>query len=604
MLDVRIYRTGLAVAALALVVLAFSLTNQQGPRSASLAPQVFNGSNVASTMASLAAQDPVRPPGSYGDNALATQVATSFRANGFGVSEGTFSGRTVDGTRTLENVVASRPGMTTGSIVIVAHRDARGSPALAGLSGTATLMELARDLAGETLNHTIVLASTSGSAGTAGAIQLASTVAGPIDAVIVLGDLASAHPHQPIVIPWSTRPLVAPPVLRNTLAAEIAAQTTLNVGWTNIGGQFAHLAFPFTVSEQAPFGARGVPAVELSMSGESGASGDGSNPRIAGTPQLTGLGRAVLATISALDSGPAVDAPSAYLLLDGKVVPGWAISLFVLTLLVPVALTSIDALARARRRGHLIGRSLALVVAAAVPFALAVGVVLVARMFGVISAAPPGPLAPGAIPLTGSGIAVLAVAALVLLGSAVGVAMAARAWLSPPAARASTTRVDSRSRTNERPGDGVAVALVILLWLVTLAIWTANPFAAALLVPALHLWLWAIDPDLRIVLPARLVMLALGLAPIVLVVIYYAGTLGFGVSELLWSATLLVAGHAISLLAALEWCVVLGCLVSATTLVLAAARRPKAQPAAVTVRGPITYAGPGSLGGTKSALRR
>jgi hypothetical protein len=611
MLDVRIYRTGLAVAALALVVLAFSLTNQQGPRSASLAPQVFNGSNVSSTMASIAAHDPVRPPGSYGDNALAAQVATSFRANGFGVSEDTFSGRTVDGTRTLENVVASRPGMASGSIVIVAHRDARGSPALAGLSGTATLMELARDLSGETLNHTIVLASTSGSAGTSGAIRLASTVAGPIDGVIVLGDLASAHPHQPIVIPWSTRPLVAPPVLRNTLAAEIAAQTTLNVGWTSIGGQFAHLAFPLTVSEQAPFGARGVPAVELSMSGETGstrpahpAGGDGSNTGIAGAPQLTGLGRAVLATISALDSGPAVDAPSAYLLLDGKVVPGWAISLFVLTLLVPVALTSIDALARARRRGHLIGRSLALVAAAAVPFVLAVGVVLAARMLGIISAAPPGPLAPGAIPLTGSGIAVLAFAALVLVGSAVGVAMAARAWLSPPAARASTTRADSRSRTIERPGDGVAVALVIVLWLVTLAIWAANPFAAALLVPALHLWLWAIDPDLRIVLPARLVMLALGLAPIVLVVIYYAGTLGFGASELVWSAALLVAGHAVSLLAALEWCVVLGCLVSATTLVLAAARRPKAQPAAVTVRGPITYAGPGSLGGTKSALRR
>jgi hypothetical protein len=607
MLDVRIYRTGLAVAALALVVLAFSLTNQQGPRSASLAPEVFNGSNVSSTMASIAAHDPVRPPGSYGDNALAAQVATSFRADGFAVTEGTFSGRTVDGTKTLENVVASRPGMASGSIVIVAHRDARGVPSLAGLSGTATLMELARGLSGETLNHTIVLASTSGSDGTAGAIQLASTVAGPIDAVIVLGDLASAHPHQPIVIPWSTRPLVAPPLLRNTLAAQIAAQSTLSVGATSIGGQFAHLAFPLTVSEQAPFGARGVPAVELSMSGEtgpSGAGGDGFKARIAGTPQLTGLGRAVLATISALDSGPAVNSPSAYLLLDGKVVPGWAISLFVLTLLIPVALTSIDALARARRRGHLIGRSLTLVVAAAVPFALAVGVVLAARMLGVISAAPPGPLAPGAIPLTGSGTAVLVIAALVFVGSAVGLAMATRAWLSPPAARASTTRADSRSRSIERPGDGVAVALVIVLWLVTLAIWAVNPFAAALLVPALHLWLWAIDPDLRIVLPARLAMLALGLAPIGLVVIYYAGTLGFGASDLVWSAALLVAGHAVSLLAALEWCVVLGCLASAATLVLAAARRPKAQPASVTVRGPITYAGPGSLGGTKSALRR
>jgi Peptidase family M28 len=604
MLDVRIYRTGLAVAALALVVLAFSLTNQQGPRSASLAPEAFNAANVSAAMTSIARNDPVRTPGSDGDTALATQVAASFSQNGFSVTKGTFTAQTADGTRTLENVVASRPGMESGSIVIVAHRDARGSPAKAGLSGTATLMELARDLAGETLNRTIVLASTSGSDGTAGAIKLASSTAGPIDGVIVLGDLASAHAHQPIVIPWSTKPLVAPPLLRNTLAAAIRSQSTLSVGSVGVGAQFAHLAFPLTLTEQAPFGARGVPAVELSVTGERQASHPDANAPLAGTAQIAGLGRAVLATISALDSGPTSDAPSAYVLLDGKVVPGWAISLFVLTLLVPVALTSIDALARARRRGHQIVRSLVLVLAAAVPFGLALAVVLAARLLGVISSAPPGPLGPGAIALTSSGIAVLAVAGVVLVASAIGLALAARAWLSPAAARASTTRADSRSRLLERPGDGVAVALVIVLWLAALAVWSDNPFAAALLIPALHLWLWAIDPDLRLPLPVRLGMLALGLAPIVLVVIYYAGSLGYGVSELVWAAALLIAGHAVSLVAALEWCLVLGCLVSAATLVLVAARRPKAQPAAITVRGPITYAGPGSLGGTKSALRR
>jgi hypothetical protein len=601
MLDVRIYRTGLAVAALALVVLAFSLTNQQGPRSASLAPEAFNGSNVYATMTSIAHDDPVRTPGSDGDTALAVQVAGDFQAHGFSVTKSTFSGQTAHGTRTLENVVASRPGIESGSIVIVAHRDARGSPALAALSGTATLMELARDLEGETLNRTVVLASTSGSDGTAGAIKLASSLSGPIDAVIVLGDLASAHPRQPIVIPWSTKPLVAPPVLRNTLAAAIQAQSTLTVGSVPIGAQFAHLAFPLTLTEQAPFGSRGAPAVELSVSGEHAPAADAP---LAGTPQIAGLGRAVLATISALDSGPSGAGPSAYLLLDGKVVPGWAISLFVLTLLVPVALTSIDALARARRRGHQIVRSLLLVVAAAGPFALGLGVVLAARLTGVISSAPPGPLGPGAIALTGSGIAVLAAAAVIIVASAAGLALAAKAWLSPASARASTTRADSRSRLRERPGDGVAVALVIVLWLAALAIWADNPFAAALLIPALHLWLWAIDPDLRLALPVRLGMLVLGLAPIALVVIDYAGSLGYGVSDLFWSAALLLAGHAVSLVAALEWCLVLGCLLSAATLVLVAARRPKAEPAPITVRGPITYAGPGSLGGTKSALRR
>jgi hypothetical protein len=198
----------------------------------------------------------------------------------------------------------------------------------------------------------------------------------------------------------------------------------------------------------------------------------------------------------------------------------------------------------------------------------------------------------------------LGVAALIFAGSGLGLALAVRAWLSPASARASTTRADSRSRLVERPGDGVAVALVIVSWLVTLAIWAQNPFAAALLIPALHLWLWAIDPDLRLVLPVRLAMLALGLAPVALVVIYYARSLGFGLDDLMWTAALLVAGHAVSLVAAFEWCLVLGCLVSAASLVLAAARRPTAQPTPITVRGPINYAGPGSLGGTKSALRR
>jgi hypothetical protein len=50
--------------------------------------------------------------------------------------------------------------------------------------------------------------------------------------------------------------------------------------------------------------------------------------------------------------------------------------------------------------------------------------------------------------------------------------------------------------------------------------------------------------------------------------------------------------------------VVLGCLLSAVTLSLLAARGSRPVPVPVTVRGPVTYAGPGSLGGTKSALRR
>ncbi len=87
----------------------------------------------------------------------------------------------------------------------------------------------------------------------------------------------------------------------------------------------------------------------LSLSGERGPPPDAP---LGGPDQLNQVGRAVLSTISALDSGPQVPAPAAYLLFDGKVVPGWALSMLILALIVPVAMTTIDGLARARRRGH------------------------------------------------------------------------------------------------------------------------------------------------------------------------------------------------------------------------------------------------------------
>jgi hypothetical protein len=593
MLDPRIYRTGLIVAALALVVLAFSLQNQQTALNPTLAPEAFNGQNVALTMSSIAQGDPSRRPGSAGDDSLATQVKSTLRQYHFDTTVDTFQGRTVDGTVPLENVVGVRPGMQSGSIVIVASRDALGAPAMAAASGTATLMELARNLEGETLHRSVVLASTSGSQGTTGAIRLAATLAGPIDGVIVLGDLASARVQQPVILPWSTRQAVAPTILRNTVASALAAQTSLTNSFTGLGGQFAHLAFPFTLGQQAPFGAQGIPAVEISLSGEQGPAADAP---VTDSKHLTATGRAVLQTISALDSGPTLVAPSAYVLLGGKVVPGWAISLFVLALLIPVIMTTIDGVARARRRGHVIWRSLVVVLAAAVPFVLGIGLVLLARAVGLIDTAPPGPVAAGAIPMGSGGVALLVAMAVVVLAGSAGAL-----WL----ARRLPTRPRTSRRAAEGSGsDGAVAGLLVVMCAVTFAIWLTNPFAALLLVPALHLWLWAISPDLRVPLPARLALIAVGIAPVVLVAGYYANELGYGPVAAIWEMVLLLAGHGVSLVAALEWSVVLGCLLSAATLSLLAARGSRKVPTPVTVRGPVTYAGPGSLGGTKSALRR
>jgi hypothetical protein len=95
-----------------------------------------------------------------------------------------------------------------------------------------------------------------------------------------------------------------------------------------------------------------------------------------------------------------------------------------------------------------------------------------------------------------------------------------------------------------------------------------------------------------------------GLAAPVLLVLYYAHAMSLGPIELLWNGLLLVAGGHVTLTAALEYCVLLGCLVSLVLIVRRELQVPAPEDSPVTVRGPITYAGPGSLGGTESALRR
>ncbi len=353
MLDPRIYRTGLVAVFAAVILFAFSLQNQQGPLGTTLAPDAFNGGPAYADTASLATSFAHRRAGSPGDAAIAAEVAQRLGPHGYGFSVQTqsFTAATPDGRRRLENVIGVRAGLQSGSVVVIAHRDAISSPAVAEASGTGVLLDLAKVLSGETLNHTIVLVSTSGSTGAAGTAQLIRALPKPIDAVLVLGDMASASTREPIVVPWSSSERLAPPELRNTVAAALSNQTGLSAGHTSLAGQFIHLAFPMTVSEQAPFASSGIPAVLLSASGERGPA---ANARVSAA-QVAGFGRTALQVISALDSGPTVSAPSAYVLLGGNVIPAWAIRVLVLGLILPVLGATIDGFARARRRGHPVG---------------------------------------------------------------------------------------------------------------------------------------------------------------------------------------------------------------------------------------------------------
>ena len=112
--------------------------------------------------------------------------------------------------------------------------------------------------------------------------------------------------------------------------------------------------------------------------------------------------------------------------------------------------------------------------------------------------------------------------------------------------------------------------------------------------------------DRRLRVPWTILLFLAGLVPAVLAAYYYAAVLGLGPATAAWNAVLMLAGGSVSVMSAVEWSVVLGCVISLAMMIVWIARQPRPQPTetAITVRGPITYAGPGSLGATRSALRR
>lgn len=591
MLNPRIYRAAFLPVIVAVVAFAFSFQSEPGALGTTLAPAAFNGQNAFNLLtgrAGLANRYPDRRPGAYGDGAIADVVASKLGGKhgyGFSVRREYFDAHTAYGTRRLETVIAEQPGASNERIVVVAHRDALGTGAAADLSGTATLIELGRVLAGRTLNRTVDLVSISGSTGLAGATNLASTLGGPIDAVIVLGDVAGTRATEPVVVPWSQGPNIAPVLLRNTAGAAVQSQTGLAPGGANVAAQFARLAFPLTLSEQGPFDASGIPAVLLSRAGERGPA--------AGAPvalkQLDSFGQAALQTISALDTGPSIPAPTAYLVFKQMTVPEWPIRLLVLVLILPVLCAAIDGFARAKRRGHAVGRWAGWVLATALPFVLVSLFLLALGAAGLIRVLPPGPVGAGGVQVHLREAATIGAALLVLV-------------LSMFPIRAFILR---RVGVSGDPSDaGGAAAVLLVMCALSLAIWVANPFAAALIVPALHVWMWIVAPELRLRAPLAITLLLVGLLPFALVILYYANQFALGPVAVIWTWVLLIAGGGLGIPAILEWSLFAGCAVNVAVIAAHAARADAPELAPVTVRGPITYAGPGSLGGTKSALRR
>jgi hypothetical protein len=601
MLNGRLYRAAFLPFLLALAVAAFSLGGRPPALTSSLAPDAFQGPRAFAELRALLAQYPRRRPGSSSDERLARAVAASFRGlggtagGGFTVQLRRLEGQTIDGEKGLVTVIAQRPGSTSESpILIVAHRDAAGPASAAELSGTAALLELARVFAARETKRTIILASTSGgSGGNAGAQELTSSLAsagihGPFDAAIVLGDLAAYRARRPFVVPYSESFGSAPLALQRTVAEAIKHEAGWDPGAPSTLGQLAHLMFPMAVGEQGALNAQGLPAVLLQATSERGPA---AAARVS-MERLEGLGRAALNSVDALDTAPDVShAPQTGLQLQRKTMPEWALSLLIGTLLLPPMVAGADGLARLRRRREPVGRWTLWTLSLALPFLSCAVLCWLLGQLGIIGAAPSVPVPPRSMPFDAAAATTVAVVGLTFV----------LAWLLWGV-------LLRRAGLPGRPDPEVAgLPIVLVLTGLGALVWLLNPYTALLLLGAMHLWLLLASPELRPRRPLAVALVILALLPLIMLIAFYSHQLGMGVGGVAWGAVLLVAGGHIGLGSAVLWSLGLGCAAGATLLALLAPPAPMPQSSdgvEVTIRGPMSYAGPGSLGGTESALRR
>jgi Peptidase family M28 len=590
MVDPRIYRAAFVATALAVLVVMFSLQERPPPLRTPIPPDAFKGEIAYGDTARLVKLYPDRAPGGTGDQALGSFVEGRFRALGFNTTRDRFSGERDGEDIRMSNVIGVLDAPSDRQIVVMAPRDAPRRPGASSASSTATLLQLAEALDGSSRRKTFVFVSLDGSAaGNAGAQRFADAYPDrdKVDAILAIDDLGAASPRRPFVVPWSANARRGSLQVSRTVEAALARESGTPSRPDSWPAQFLRQAWPLTLREQGPLVARGFDAVTLTSRGEL--------PRGDGPDTLDGIssdglqtfGRAAFGSALAFDASSNVEkSPRRYILAGSKVIPGWAIALLVVGLMTPALVASFDAFARIRRHRMPAARSIRWILAGAAPFALALALAFLFELVGWLPDSVSEALAPATRPGTGEAAAPLLV---LLIAFTCG-------WIfvRPMAAR------PLRGLGLAAPGPAVALALVLSIEVLVVCI--TDPFAALMLVPAAHLCLLGALPERprRALLAGGILAGALVLP--VLALGYYGARFDLGLDPIGYA--LLVVGSATgSLWTAVLGSLVAGTLVSAAIVSLARAGLEDADEP-VTVRGPVTYAGPGSLGGTESALRR
>ena len=556
MLDLRAYRLGFAPALAALVIVAFSLQGVPDPLEPAEGTIEFDAGVATDTTRSLVRAAPDRRPGSEGAATAADFVRSRLEQIASGsVAEQRFE-VSVDGEDVeAANVVLTLPGTSDRAILVVAERGTRSGNGIASsAAATGVLLELAAQLGVSGRERTLILASLDGAGAEGeGAQELVDALPGRtiVDAAVVISQPAAPAPAEPHLVVSSGGEDRPSQELIRTAEDTLQSRAQAAAGLDGSLGQVARLALPAAAGMQAALLSEGIDAVAVSGAGEAPLPADESDEL---SPEsLERFGASTLALVGALDAAPPAGAgePGSYVRLGGNTIPGWALALLALSLLIPPALPVALELARARRSGT------ARVAAGwAVEWAL-VGLAPLLGLYALtllgLLPSPNVPFDPGRFKIGAPEV----LAMLVLAGLAVA------AWWALGLRRAPS---GPDPTTLGAAAGAVCIAGCIAAWL-------ANPFLALAMVPLAHVVMAHGTSGRR--RTAVVVPLALAaLLPLAAVVLHVAGTLDWGATTP-WQLVVLVAGGGMSALEAASVAVAL-CAVAA--VVRAALRSPRARP--------------------------
>ena len=592
MIEPRLYRAAFLPAILAVLLVAFSFQTRPPALEQGLPGDVlFDSEATVEQAKELAEVAPDRSIGSEGNRAVADLVRRAFLSRRFATSVD----RWQDDGDDVVNVTGRRAGASRREVLVIAARDSDQRADLGGSAAdTAALLEVARVLGGRAPRKTIVLASVDGSTrGDAGVRRLIERLEDRslIDAVIVIDQLGARKSRGPLVVTWSNDHKRGNLGLERTAQASLRAELGSAPASDGFLSQIPRMALPIGVGAQGVLVADGLDGVRISGSGE---LTPGEPATELDEERFGALGRSALRLIAAVDAGREPEhGPNSYLTASTKLMPGWAITLLVASLLLPVLVASVDAFARARRQREPVAPWFGWVGAGV---AAAVLAWLVAELYvvaGAVPDPPPAPLQPSQIEVDGAASAGLALTLLI----------GAMAWFF------GARLVAHRLGLMTRPGAGAGVAIALCLTIVGIVAWSLNPYAGLVLLPTLHLWTLAALA--RVGRGGALGLVAAGLLPIALLVLFYMLRFDLGPLDAAWYGFLLVTGHQAGVLATLLGCVLVGVFLAVLALAIAKQNLPPTREAArresrprQAVFGPGGHAGPGMLGGTQSGARR